>query len=543
MRMSRMQELLPAVASDKAPIALAPIKSVNYVASTLEEQRELLRFEEILTGLKPFATVIPTASAIDTEEERWYQATHPPLAELSESTMREVSKMIMCANNQIEHCEGVKELVEGGLFGLKTNKRIIFGFRMKLEAPNPCSAAAFRIKLHKSFHKRFWPAIMKVIDFSNEDREIIFVGYESGGSLASLAAWQCLKQFDQYNPPGTIVSNGNNQVKVITWDEVPLFTIRTAQVYPVLARNHFHYSTKSISESKIRTILQFSGGIDEINYFTINAEEIKMKSSYYADFSARICNKIVDDDDPNAWNPLLNLALFLKKKVFEELEPDRLDKLKDILKLHRDHLSIIESVLLNTFRPLLLGTKLAEPSACADSLANQLSSTIFTANAVEINCRPDNFDVINGTFKIFCEYKTTADSSMAQFLSFDAVLGDDTIHEAGSDCHAFMEEVEIEDPNEAEKKSEKKKKNPEEKPKMIKARRYSGLAPVVNEWSNCFYELFDQYAHISPLLSPYKKVGKKNYPIARISHLKILLWRPWRRQVPSPNQLGILDVI
>ena len=130
---------------------------------------------------------------------------------------------------------------------------------------------------------------------------------KSGGSLASLAAWQCLKQFDQYNPPGTIVSNGNNQVKVITWDEVPLFTIRTAQTYPILARNHFHYSTKSISESKIRTILQFSGGIDEINHFTINAEEIKMKSSDYADFSARICNKIVDDDDPNAWNPLLNL--------------------------------------------------------------------------------------------------------------------------------------------------------------------------------------------------------------------------------------------
>ena len=73
---------------------------------------------------------------------------------------------------------------------------------------------------------------------------------------------------------------------------------------------------------------------------------------------------------------------------------------------------------------------------------------------------------------------------MAQFLSFDAVLGDDTIHEAGNDCHAFMEEVEIEDPKNAEKRT-KKKKNAREA-KLIKVRRYSGLPPVVNEWSNCF---------------------------------------------------------
>ena len=87
-----MQELLPAAAGDKAPIALAPIKVLITWLRRWKSNRELLRFEEILTGLKPVATVIPTASAIDTEEERWYQATHPPLAELSESTMREVPK-------------------------------------------------------------------------------------------------------------------------------------------------------------------------------------------------------------------------------------------------------------------------------------------------------------------------------------------------------------------------------------------------------------------------------------------------------------------
>ena len=518
------QAMLPP-SSRNVPINLPPIKSENYIASTVEEQQQLLDFESILTEFltdkrnKPASI---TESSVETH--RWTQATCPPIAQLPESVINEVSKLIMCSNAQIRSCDGVKEIVDKALFGIKTSKRIILGFRMNLEAPQPCSAARYRNKLHKTFHKLLWPAIKSVIDFSNEDREIIFVGYESGGSLASLAAWMTSKQFEQFNPPGIVITNGNNQIKVITWDEIPLYTIKTAQKYPILARNHFHFSTQSIAESKFREISQFSGGIDEVQYFATNGEEIKIKSADYTDFSVRLTSTTRStmtadnsEDDSTAWNPLVNMAMFLKPKDLTELEPDRLDKLKELLFLHRDHLSIINSIIFNTFNSFLVGTKLAEPKACADSLANQLASTIFVGDSI-IKCRVDNFDVIKGSFKIFCSYKSASSDlkPLAQFLSFDAVLGDAAIHEEGNDCQAFMDEVEIEDPKDADKKKKKKKKGgkgvADEKPKMIKVRKYSGPAPAVDSWTVCLHKLFDQRPHIASIISPFRIKEKRIYP-------------------------------
>lgn len=520
-----MQGMLPATTSSE-PSVLPSVKSGVYVPSSVEDQQELIDFEAILTALKPRTDDGKTASAMSaTDNIRWTEATCPPIAQLPESVMNEVSKLIMFSNSQIQSCEGAKELVKDALFGIKTNERIIFGFRMKLEVPSPCSAAQFRIKIHKTFYKSLWPVIKSFINFSKEDREIIFVGYESGGALASLAAWQVSKQFEKFNTPGLIVSNGNNQIKVITWDEMPLYTIKTAQKYPILARNHFRFTTNSISESKIRLISQFSGGIDEVQYFATNGEEIKLKTSDYNDFATRLTAAINTSDssdvdsDVTKWNPLVNLALFLKSKHLREMEQERLDKLKELLSLHRDHLSIINSVIFNTFNSFLHDTKLAEPNSCAIALANQLTASVFGGDSVTVRCRVDSFNVVKGTFKIFCAYKTAETKPLAQFLSFDAVLGDAVIHETGNDCQAFMEEVEIENPKKQttkKKKHHKKKKktdsSEDSEPEMIKVRKYSGPPPTVDTWSSCLYHLFSQRPHIAELISPYHVKEKRIYP-------------------------------
>ncbi len=454
---------------------------------------------------------------------RWNGATYPPVASLSESAFFEVSKLILCSNGQRHsYDEGVKELVENSLYGLKSDKRIVMGFRMRLEAM-PCSAALLRIKLHEHFRERLWPVIKRRINFATEEREIIFVGYENGGALASLAAWMAIKQFEMLKPADVIINNGNNQVKVITWDELPLFTRKTASKSPVLPRNHFRFNSVMSAESIYRQIAQSSGGVDEINYFGTSGDVIPIKSVDYADYMSRLSeiNNTGQNSATSAikWDPISNLLLFLKEKKLRDLTQERKEKLLDLLSLHAKHLTILFNVISNNYRAYLADELLAEPNSCASALASQLSNSIFSGS--QVACRVDDFNVTKGTFQVLCSYQTSgASKSLSQFITFDAVLGDSEANRMEKNCLPFMEEVEIlPDAEEAAvdnakskgKKNKKKDKKNSETATPVKALRYTGPAPLSYSWSNCIYDLFEQQPHLS-LISPYAVNKDVIYP-------------------------------
>ena len=502
--------LLPAASSSTGGKEIGSLKSENPVKSTVEEQRLLMALEDQLVSNE-----ITEKLGKPVEDNRWLEAAYPSAASLSDSAFFEVSKVILCSNglhDSSNSCDGIKEIVKDSLYGVKTDSRIIFGFRMRLEA-TPASASQFRIKLHEHFRKTLWPVIKKRINFNSESREIIFVGYESGGALASLAAWMTVKHFEMLKPAGIIVNNGNNQVKVITWDELPLFTQGTASKSPILPRNHSRFNSSSIGESIYRQIAQMSGGIDEINYFATSGDRISLKSADYNDFLSRlsVTEKVY------SWNPASYLPQFIKEKRLEKLSQERLEKLSEILILHRKHLSILHNLISNNYRIYMADVILSEPNSCASALSQQLSISIFSGS--KISCRVDGFKSENGTFQIICSYQTTWTSS--QFLTFDAVLGDEKANKAGNNCFAFMEEVEyhaVTDKSDKDNKTDRnKKKTTDKKTKKTatkaigKALVYTGPAPISDTWSNCIYDLFEQQLHLS-LISPFALKNNKIYP-------------------------------
>ena len=420
-----------------SPNSVNTLKSDNYVPSTVEEQRILMQFEEELCssgGGKKGEVPVETA--------RWNGAIYPSGTGLSDSVFYDASRMILCSNGMHPSmCADIKILTkDSSLLGLKTSNRIIFGIKMVLES-TPCSAARFRIKLYDHFKKTIWPAIRSKIDFKNEEREIIFVGYHSGASLASLSAWYAIKLFEQLKPTGLIVNNGNNQVKVITWDELPMFTLRTAFKSPILPCNYSKFTSISIPESNYRAISCASGGLDEIYHFASSGDEIALKQSDYSDFASRISSKKASTEN-SMTTATAHLPLFIKQKNLKSIGEDRITKLTSILALHYTHLSILYELMSKNYRSYLVETILMEPNACAVALADRLSNTIFPGSI--ITCRIDGFDQSKGTFQIFCSYKMAANLPAAQFLSFDAILGDESAHQTGKDILAFMKEIQVE---------------------------------------------------------------------------------------------------
>lgn len=504
--------LLPATTASASLTTATPLKSENYVASSVEEQKLLAKFEEQLVDTESKSNAVRPV-----DMTRWNGAIYPPGIGISDSIFNDASRMILCSNtlHPSNLCTDVKVLTKDAtLYGLKTSTRIIFGFKLVLET-TPKSAALLRIKLHEEFKKNLWPAILRVIDFTNEQRELIFVGYDSGGALASLAAWTAIKQFDAVRPTGLIVKNGNNQVKVITWDELPLYTLKTATKSPLLPRNHSRFTSTSISDSLYRTILQSSGGIDEIQYFGTSGNEIVLNANDYFDFTLRLKQMEANESAAAAETTLEpNVSLHVKAKHLRNLSEDRITKLSKLLALHRQHLSIMHNMISSNYRSYLLESILVEPNSCANTLAKKLSNEIFPG--ATITCRIDGFDPTHGTFQILCSYKTANAKNMAQFLTFDAVLGDESAHNEGRDILAFMQEVEIEasalEP-EGKNKTKKTKKNKKDssQAEMVKVLSYNGPEPVADNWSNCLYDLFKQREHLS-LISPFSVRDQKIYP-------------------------------
>ena len=519
--------------NNNLPTIIKPIKSLNPVPSTFEEQRSLLNIEEkylLNVNVENKQIENTNESPIETENEsknqRWKASSYFSATNISDSVLTEISKVILCTNGLHTEtnsnssltfdCEVVKEIVKNSLYGFKSKERVIFGFRMKLEI-EPNSAASFRLKLHDSFIKKLWPAIKKNFDFANENREIIFVGYESGGSLAGLAGWRALKEFDAFKPAGLFVNNANNQVKVITWDELPLFTKSTALKSPFLSRNYSRYtSLSSVSESKFRNIVQHSGGIDEIQYFAGIGEEISLKSTDYSDFSARIMSQ---KSSETKFDPTEHFSQFIKKtSSIDSFSIKEIERISILISLHHQHLSILYGIISNNYRKYIIDTSLNEPNSCAASLSEHLSASIFPDS--HINCRVSNYDSAKGTFGIYCSYTMKRDQVSVEFLSFDAILGDESAHLEGSDCLPFMEETEIE-VEEDEFKIEIKDKSDKNKFKNLgkgkrkmtrtKVLKYSGPAPFSNDWSECIYDLFAQKPNLS-IISPFSVKENVIYP-------------------------------
>jgi hypothetical protein len=503
-------KLLNSVATEVKEVSA--LKSENPVNSKPDEQHLLMKLEEQLISNVLLADRIPR----QVDFSRWNEAVYPNAISLSDSAFYEVSRLIFCSNNlkNSSHlCDNITELVKDSLFGVKMENRIVFAFRMRLEA-TPLSATLCRIKLHEHFRKKVWPVLCKLIDFSNESREIIFTGYESGGSLASLAAWMTIKQFELVKPAGVIITNGNNQVKVITWDELPLFTHPTASKSPILPCNHARFNSVSIYESIYRQIAQSSGGIDEISYFNTSGHLIPIKSAEYADFLERY-ETVVSAKSQEIWEPVENLPKFIKSKNLTNLDRNRIDKLASILLLHRKHLSILHHLISNNYRSYITNELLSEPNALASALADQLSNTIFPGS--NISCRIDNFNLKMGTFKIYCSYLVPSSKrSWSQFLSFEAVLGDNEAHANGNDCLPFTEEVEvpIEDPYEVtnDKESKKKKKSKKQGKPLTKTEIvYPFPLPESDNWSNCINELFKPHPRLF-LILPFNIRKRRIHP-------------------------------
>lgn len=489
-----------------------PQKGANYVESTIPQQQLLQMFEAALLAPQVSTRSAAARSTLD----RWSNAAHIPIKSFPESVLHQVVRMI-CHSSGLCSKSGnsaITELVPNALFGLKSDTRIIFAFRMHLET-EPCSAVHFRIKLHNHFKNRLWPSIKDHIDFSGEQREIIFTGYNTGAALASLAAWHTINHFELFRPTRIVVTNANNQVKLITWDETPLYTHQTAVKAPLLQRNHLAFTTStSIDTENTRKITQHSGGaFDEAQFFSISpADRIDIKADDYDDFafrSSETCSKY----------SCKIASFFIKTKHLDSLQSKQRENLISLLKYHQAHFAILASLIPAKTPQFLVDSITTALKLCADAVAKHLETSVFPGSS--ISCRVDNYNQSTENFQLLCSYRITASTPdnplTAQFLTLDAVLGSDEAFRSGNPCRPFMQEIQIPKETKKSKKKDKKKKkqksntvpdedsdlSEEENQELTTAFQYIGPVLDTDQWSNCLYSLFEQKASQLSLISPF----------------------------------------
>lgn len=254
--------------------------------STLQEQSRLARYElELVPN--------PGQSRVkSTQQQRKNSETFFPATALPEAILYEAHRAIFCSQPAEEE-ESKRKLCKNGfqwidkehrMGGILTASFAVIAF-VPIEEGLGLSAVSRRLLMHEQMFDLKEKLIKNVTRMLTDkpNRQILLVGSGTGGGMAELAAWLLINRFGPTEIPS---KNYSNQFKVVTWDEVPIFTIETSRRSPVLTLNHLCFMQRQRSTIGEESIFS-SNGLDivlepgAVSKFTSTYREYGLFYAFY----------------------------------------------------------------------------------------------------------------------------------------------------------------------------------------------------------------------------------------------------------------------
>jgi hypothetical protein len=423
-------------------------------------------------------------------------------------------------------CDHVHVLAEGCFYGIRTKRHVLIAFPPDLSHGLRSETRA-RLDVHERFEQLRQPLNAYLEQLLEAQCGFVFTGIGDGGALAVMAAWHAIIMAEQLKTKRLSITsvhsprelNEDNQIKVVTFDELIPFTRDTAHKSPIQERNHLRLG--SSADSLARQILPL-GSLNDADVpigksvhtnmfptppyvafseplYTKLLESFNAEIGLHAgrlDFSGfyRACNVPAEDSRGST----LNLP-----SETEDMRPSTLASRAFQL------VNAYQYVFPETYRALQVEEHLSRPRAACHKLGQLLERDFF---GEPVACEVFDYSPEKQFFRISCNLGLTTAHSR-NVLSFFARLGNEEAWLRKEACSVF-EEVSsaaargnayktfrsVSLPGDKQSKSrhrsdeDESETDDEGEPDV----RHCGAMPNISPWSRCIHSLATLAAYNQP---------------------------------------------
>lgn len=330
----------------------------------------------------------------------------------------------------------VRALGNGSIFGMYTPSHVLLAFPPVLVAGS-ATPAQLRLALHVRFAAT-WNSILAqtIASIQTADaqerpggipRDFIFCGFGTGAALATLAAWSTALYLAA-GPDAAAARacwlNRNNRVKLVTWEEVPVFTAETSSLALLRDRNHYALRMPPSFRHELFGLLYGSAAIVDDALFASTHNVVTLHEDTFVQGLLAAQAAAASPSATINWAPFSALVQ----------PPAQATRALGLVHLHA--LAAFEVAVAPAHLANVTVNYLAQPRAAARHLADSLA-LLFRLPAPAIDCAPIQLDPRLGVFNIICHWDAHPRRPPTHLLTFTAKMDTADAARDGNPCGVF----------------------------------------------------------------------------------------------------------